>query len=118
MSHDITLNDPITERTIHFDQPHMMQGGTFAIGDITEAWINVTYNYAPIFCRVLGEKGICSIYGKTGAETIPILKEAAEQLGNDKSEDYWEATEGNAKAVLLQMLAMAQMRPDGIWEGD
>lgn len=30
----------------------------------------------------------------------------------------WEPTEGNAKRALLQLLAMARMRPDGVWNGD
>jgi hypothetical protein len=33
-------------------------------------------------------------------------------------EDYWEATEGNAKRALLQLMALSRMRPDGVWDGD
>jgi hypothetical protein len=65
-----------------------------------------------------GEKGIRSIYGKTGAETAEILRDAAAQLADDTVEDYWKPTEGNAKLALLQLAAMAQMRPDGVWDGD
>lgn len=84
---------------------------------MTELWLNVTYNYARhYYC--LGERGIREIYGKTGAESIPMLKAAALRLGDDVSDDYWEATEGNAKRALLQLLAMARMRPDGVWDGD
>jgi hypothetical protein len=54
----------------------------------------------------------------TGAESIPILEKAAAALGDDAVPDYWKATEGNAKRPLLQMAAMAKMRPDGIWKGD
>jgi hypothetical protein len=54
----------------------------------------------------------------TGAESIPVLQAAADQLGNDIDEDYWKPTEGNAKAALLQLIALAKMRPDGVWEGD
>lgn len=66
----------------------------------------------------MGKKGIRTIYGMTGAESIPIIKEAMERLGNDVDPDYWESTEGNAKAALSGLLAMAQMRPDGVWDGD
>lgn len=31
---------------------------------------------------------------------------------------YWVATRENAIRPLYQLLAMAQMRPDGVWEGD
>ena len=54
----------------------------------------------------------------TGAESIPVLKSAIDALGDDVSTDYWEATEGNAKRALCQLLAFAQMRPDGVWDGD
>ena len=39
-------------------------------------------------------------------------------LGDDVNPDYWKSTEGNAKRALLQLLAMAKIRPDGIWDGD
>lgn len=68
--------------------------------------------------RVFGENGIRTIYGMTGAESIPIIKAAMEKLSDDISEDYWEATEGNAKKALAGLLAFAQMRPDGVWKGD
>ena len=89
-----------------------------AIGGTTEAHLNITWNYGGHFRRVLGDGGIRSIYQKTGADTIPVLQYAAEQLGDDTDEDYWKPTEGNAKAAILQLLAMAKMRPDGVWEGD
>ena len=65
-----------------------------------------------------GETEILRLYGMTGAERIPVLKEAISKLGDDVDEDYWKATEGNAKRALLQLLALAQMRPDGVWAGD
>ena len=40
------------------------------------------------------------------------------RLADDVSEDYWEATEGNAKRAILQLVALAKMRPDGVWDGD
>jgi hypothetical protein len=67
---------------------------------------------------VLPEGGIRSLYGKTGAETIPTLREAAKLLGDDVDPDYWASTEGNAKRALLQLATLAEMRPDGVWEGD
>lgn len=80
--------------------------------------MNITYNYAKHYYRVFGEKGIRTIYGMTGAESIPIIKAAMAQLGDDVSADYWEDTEGNAKKALAGLLAFAQMRPDGVWDGD
>lgn len=117
MSYDICLKHPITGETLQVEQ-HQIKGGTYAIGGTTEAWLNVTYNYSQHFRNVFGENGIRTIYGLTGAESIPVLKNAIEQLGNDVSEDYWEATEGNAKTALCGLLTLAQLRPDGIWDGD
>lgn len=118
MSYDITLNDPVTNETIIFDNKHNIKGGTYCLGGTQEAWLNITWNYGKIFRKVLGEKGIRSIYGKSGAESIPMLKEAISKLKDDVSEDYWEATEGNVKKALYGLLAFAEMRPNGIWGGD
>ena len=118
MSYDIRLKDPITKETIQLDKPHQMRGGTYEIGGTQEAWLNVTYNYSEHYYRLFGENGISTIYGLTGAESIPLMKEVASKLGDDISDNYWDATEGNAKKALLQLIALAEMRPDGIWDGD
>lgn len=120
MSYDISLCDPVTKEVLLLDSPHQMRGGTYALSGTQEMWLNVTYNYSKFYYRddVFGEKGIRTIYGMTGAESIPVLQKAIAALGNDVDPDYWKATEGNAKRPLCQLLALAQMRPDGIWNGD
>lgn len=118
MSYDIELLDPVTREVLSADSPHQIKDGTYCIGGTDELSLNVTYNYANHFCSVLGNKGIRNIYGMSGAESIPILKVAIEKLGDDVSDDYWAATEGNAKRALCNLLAFAQMRPDGVWDGD
>ena len=118
MSYDISLVDPVTRETLLVENPHHLRGGTYAIGGTTEAWLNITWNYSKFYYRVFGEKGIRTIYGMTGAESIPILKAAMDKLGDDVDPNYWESTEGNAKRALAGLLALAQMRPDGIWDGD
>lgn len=120
VSYDVELKDPVTQKTIRTEAPHFMRGGICAVGGTTEMWLNITWNYGTIYRRadVFGKEGIRTIYGRTGAESIPMLKKAIAALGDDVSSDYWEATEGNAKRPLLQLLAFAQMRPDGIWKGD
>lgn len=120
MSYDIRLTDPNSGATLHLDAPHELRGGTFAVGGTTELWLNVTYNYAKHFYRVLDpEKGIRSLYGRRAGDTIEQLTAAAAQLGDDVDpDDYWNPTEGNAKAALLDLLTMAWLRPDGVWEGD
>lgn len=118
MSYDIKLCDPVDGKTIQLESVHKIRGGMFALGGTREAWLNVTYNYGNIYYRVFGKKGIRTIYGMTGAESIPVIKAAMDQLSNDVSPDYWEETEGNAKKALAGLLAFAQMRPDGVWKGD
>lgn len=118
MSYDIDLCDPVTKRVIELDNIHDIRGGTYAMGGTTEASLNITYNYGKHFYRVMGENGIRSIYGMTGAESIPVLKEAISKLGDEVDPDYWKDTEGNAKKALYGLLAFAQLRPDGIWQGD
>lgn len=117
MSYDINLTDPVTHETLLCDNPHQMRGGTYAMDGTCELWLNITYNYAKIYARVL-QGGIRSIYGMTGAESIPALQSAIAQLDDDVDADYWKPTEGNAKRALCQLLAMAKMRPDGVWDGD
>ena len=118
MSYDIKLIDPITKEVITIDSPHFMGGGTYQLGGSKELWLNITWNYSNFYYDIMGEDGIRTIYGKSGAESIPILEDAISKLGNDTDADYWKATEGNAKRPLVQLLAMAKMRPDGIWDGD
>jgi hypothetical protein len=117
LSYDIELRDPVTNKVLKLDAPHHMRGGTYCVGGTTDVCLNVTYNYSTILYRVI-DGGIRGLYGKTGAESIPLLKTAIAQLGDDTDPDYWEATEGNVKAALLKVLALAQMRPDGVWAGD
>lgn len=110
MSYDIRLCDDGV--TLEGDT-HDMRGGTSA-----EAWLNVTYNYAPHYYRTMGEKGIRSIYGMTGSESVPVLSAAIDGLGTDRHSDYWEPTEGNARVALEQLRELALRHPNGRWEGD
>ena len=47
---------------------------TFQLGGCREAWLNVTYNYAEHYGRVIGDKGIRTIYGMSGTESIPCYR--------------------------------------------
>lgn len=135
MSYDISLVDPVTKETLTMDAPHQMRGGTYAIGGTAEMWLSITYNYATWYYKdyAFGENGIRSIYGLSGAESIPVLRKVITGLENSKEElsadeakecldqgvsGYWMPTRENAIKPLYQLLAMAQMRPDGVWEGD
>lgn len=140
MSYDISLCDPVTKEVLHAKFNHEMTGGIYAIGGTNELWLNVTYNYGRWYYRpgVFAEtkkesKGIRTIYGMTGAESIGVLEKAIKALQStteDISEQekqkyeqngaggYWTPTRENAIRPLCQLLAMAKIRPDGVWEGD
>ncbi len=137
MSYDIELVNAVTGETLELDAPHHMRGGTYAMGGTTRAHLNVTYNYYPQFSRVFDVlpeprpkspewlrkdgapvSGVRTIYGLTGAESLPVLDRAIAALGNDVDPDYWAATDGNAKLALVQLRVLAAMRPDGLWSGD
>ena len=118
MSYNINLCDSVSGEVLVLAAPHHMRGGTYQIGGCPEAHLNVTYNYYPHYRKVLGPTGVRGIYGLTGAESIPVLQAGIEQLGDDVGDNYWTATEGNARRALAQLLALARMRPDGVWAGD
>jgi hypothetical protein len=118
LSYDIDLVDPITKKVLELDEPHDITGGTYVLGGTKELSLNITWNYGVHYRRVFGEKGIRTIYGLTGEESIPILLNAIDKLGDDKDEDYWKPTEGNAKIALLHLVAFANLRHYGIWSGD
>ena len=126
MSYDINLLDPITKEVIEINDAHFLRGGTYQMGGSKELTLNITYNYSKIFHRVIQPKntpseyktGIRSLYGITALEAIPILEAAISNLKDDVDEDYWKATEGNAKRALNNLLTMCKMRPDAIIDGD
>ena len=118
MSYDIKLIHPVNGDILELDSPHHMKGGTYQVGGTAKAEINITYNYSKFFSELFGEKGIRFIYGMSGSESIEHLEECIPLLKDDLTDNYWDATEGNAKAALCQLLALAKMRPDGVWDGD
>ena len=194
MSYDIFLKDRVTGSTIQLSVNHIMTGGTykadydpetgtFSPAATSEAWLNITYNYAHYYYEAAendyrfygkednsGEEenlGIRGIYGKTGIETIQMLQDLANRIeakykrdGNwittirretiyrnesgkevhpvellvnkqpyikEESDieinegdcsDYWRDTAANAIRPLYQLITMAQLRPDGVWDGD
>lgn len=117
MSYDIYLNDPVSGEMLQLNSPHQMTGGTYILGGTTNCHLNITYNYGRHFTP-LGEEGIRTIYGMKASESITALQSLADSLGDDVDDDYWKPTEGNAKRAILQLIVLAEMRPDGVWDGD
>lgn len=111
MSYDICIHDKKTDEEIVFNSPHLLTGGTYALGGTNKAWLNITYNYHTNFKKAFkNEDGIHFIEGKTVKETLPLLEEGVNNLGDElPSHDYWEATDGNAKIALMQLVTLAKL---------
>lgn len=115
MSYDIELkyDDEIAQVDNHED------GGTYQVGGSTEAWLNITWNYAEFYYEHLdADLGIRWLYGKTGRETEERLAQAVVALGTTQHHDYWEPTRGNAGYALNILLGWARQHPDAVWSGD
>lgn len=178
MSYDIYLKDSTTKETAEVPG-HLMIGGTykadyhpetgtFTPALNTDAHLNVTYNYGRYYYEVYKEKGIRTIYGMFGLESIMVLEKMISFLEEEykvkgewictkrkktiyydrdgkeikdivaviqmdtpcrteeievevyegDTSDYWQATAVNAIKPLYQLMTLAKMRPDCIWDGD
>ncbi len=117
VSYDVKLVDPETGKAVIVDRH--TEGGTYAIGGVDEAELNITYNYSEHFHEALEpEKGLRWLYGKTGRETVERLRDAVIALGTVRDPDYWKSTPGNAGFALSILLRWAGMYPDAVWKGD
>lgn len=117
MSYDIYIVNENGE-TMHGRDPHALQGGTYALGGTDKAWLNITYNYAQHFVKVLGPEGIRSLYGMKAIDAIPLLIDAIEILGVTTDPDYWKPTEGNAGKALIDLKNLCLLFPTGTIQGD
>ena len=117
MSYDIDLIDEVTGRPVEVDRHE--EGGTYAIGGIEEASLNVTYNYGKFFRKYLDEEnGIRWLYGKKAKDCIKRLEAAVVTLGTEQDSNYWKATPGNAGYALYVLLTWAKKWPSAIFQGD
>lgn len=136
VSYDIYLKDRVSGKTIELPTKHIMTGGTyradydektglFSPQPISEAWLNVTYNYAhyyyeateggPRFAHdeisayyadgttgpVKTEYGIRGIYGKTGAESLPLFDDMIARIeAKYKVNGKWISTDRERRRYL------------------
>lgn len=114
MSYDISLKRNGESVTVD----NHSEGGTYVLGGITIADLNITYNYSERFACIDPEQGIRWLYGKTGRQAIPVLEAAIATLGTDRDADYWKNTSGNAGYALSILLRWAKQHPDAVFEGD
>ena len=106
MSYWISLEHPETEETAEVS--NHSEGGTYAIGGINEASLNVTYNYGKHF-------RFRSLNKQTGEKTIELLEAAVKKLGTVRHDDYWESTPGNCSHTCNILLQWAKEHPSYVW---
>lgn len=91
------------------------EGGTYAMGGIGQAELNVTYNYGSFFHEYLNPEGLPWLNEKKASEVLPALVNAVDQLGTDPDGDYWKATPGNAGKALSILAGWAKENPDAVF---
>ncbi len=95
------------------------EGGTYALGGINRAELNITYNYGKQFYEAgfYGEAdNLREALDKVIArDAIPRLEAAVEKLGVETDNDYWRATAGNAGHALSILLGWAKQHPDAVF---
>lgn len=105
MSYDLEFDcGPLAER-------HDITGGTYAMGGTDKPWLNITYNYAPFYYDLWPNEGIRFLYDKTAREIVKELNEKIPLLAGEPSENYWDATPGNARVALESLRHLAILCP-------
>lgn len=114
MSYWVHLNNADGEPV---EVPQHAEGGTVAASGTAVAELNVTYNYSKHYYNTIdADDGLRWLDGTTAEDAIPVLEQAVARLGTNQSEDYWEATEGNAGHALSILLDWARQHPTATFE--
>jgi len=107
MSYDIYVIDQ-DDKVIYFDFAHQFKGGTYSLYGTNEAWLNITYNYHKFYAEHMKD-GINYLHNKRVLGTLDLLETIISKMKGTPSDDYWEATEGNAKAALSDLFMLGEV---------
>lgn len=112
MSYDIYFRDAVSQEIITLPYKHQLNGATYCLGGTDELSFNITFNYGGIY----NQYGfyVPQLSGLTAVAAMPILEGVISRLDDDVTDNYWEATEGNAKKALVSLLTMCQLKPDAV----
>lgn len=114
MSWDVYLKN-INGNTVSVER--FEEDGTRVLGGITNACLNITYNYSWFYHIYIDtELGLKWLSGKTGRECVDKLESAVRKLGTDQCGNYWVPTPGNAGYALSILLKWSQDNPDAVFE--
>lgn len=101
-----------------------IEGGTYTMGGTNDAEMSVTYNYGKHFREAWPEPldgpGALDMMlnGRRAGEVVPLLAHAIMQLGTTRSDNYWDATPGNAGHALKVFLDWALDWPNAVFSVD
>lgn len=112
MSYDIYFRDAVSEEIIILQYKHQMFGATYCLGGTKELRFNITFNYAGIYDQYGFH--VAQLSGLSAVAAMPIIEGVISKFDDDVTDNYWEATEGNAKKALVSLLTMCQLRPDAV----
>ena len=116
MSYDLYIVDVHGNR-MQSPFKHDIRGGTYCVGGTDKLWLSITFNYSPMFEKAFQDnRGIKILQGKSCLMSIGIIRDAMKRLGDDVTDRYWDATEGNAKKALWNCIQLAALGCDGYWE--
>lgn len=92
--------------------------------NIADEDFNITFNVSPMFYDAIPDTGIRTIYGKTGAEALTILRvirthfeENKEKLEAMEPDNGW-GTFDNTYKCLCKMVLASMNNKDKKWSGD
>ena len=83
-----------------------------SLGDRTTE-MGVTFNYSKIYRRF--NFHITDLHGLYGKDVMWQLNRIVKALGTERTEDPWEATDGNAGFALSVLLAWTKDHPEGFF---
>ena len=117
MGYDIYLvgKDGNTVQVPRHNEGSIQQYSAEGIGT-ANADISVTYNYNKIYRKVLNKNLGDVLYGKQAKYTMPDLIALVRACGIETTDNYWDATPGNAGSVAALLLNWAILHPDAAWD--
>jgi len=93
--------------------PRHEEGGTYALGGIDIADLNITFNYANQYAKY--DFSIKDIDKQLAGNWIKTMESVVNVLGTVCDKDYWESTPGNAGYALNILLGWAKQHPDAMF---
>jgi len=105
MSWDISLEVD----GVPVDVERHIEGGTYAVGGVSQAKLNVTYNYSVMF-------DFKKLDGMLGSSSGILLNTFVKTWGTKQYDDYWAPTPGNIGYACNILLTWAQKYPNAVWK--